>query len=276
MEAFLDREELLTFCVAEDIGEKQTEDAKARFSVRKTERKFFGMDGPINTRAAICFNCILDVFWFELPDGTIHGESTSFYDGGNKATFCKFVDGKVEGKYLMWRKTGEIMVDIDFVNGKRHGFHTAWTEDGKMLRRHTLVKGEILESEEVRGYQSHRRSFIYSFPKQGKIGGFWTEKSFDVDERLIIRGRYVCEGDAEDGGTISIPMVELEPHTRYSYYGVEEQWFYSQNEDHVLCERTEYVDGGETNTTTWRRDGSLESTWHAGTIAVYYPQGGVI
>lgn len=264
MEEFLEREELLGFCAIENIGEIRMKEAKVRFSTKKNERKSYGTDGiSVTLLQVLHINYTLDVHWSELPDGTVHGECASFYGGGNKATSCNLVDGKVEGKYFVWFfRTGKIMVEMDFADGKLHGSYTQWMEDGTFERRYTFVKGIMLDCDEAYGSLCYRKRLLFSFPNSRRKSGFCVGKTFDGLDKLLVHGMFVYEEKEKGFISLNIPMVNCVFSHSYELFGVENRLHTHGN--HGLCERREIVGGEITNITNWRRDGSLERTWHVG------------
>lgn len=254
MQEFLEKEEFLSFSSTLSVEERSIEEAKVRFSTKRSEKKFFN---PVQSVLHIL--CTLDVHWSELPDGTIHGECISFYEEGSEASRCNVVNGKIEGRYIMKRRQGKILAEIDFMDGKIHGYYTTWTSDGRLYQRCTFVKGIILEWEEGWNKLGCGTNYIYSPPKQGK-SGFCVSKNFSNCGQLHTHGRYVCEGEAQSSKMLVIPMVNCAFDSTYKMFGVDEIWnIFGGN--YTIIERTEYVDGETTNMTNWRRDGSLEITW---------------
>ena len=159
MHEFLEREEFLSFCAAEDITERQTNAAKVRFSTKRVAKE--------QIVTGVSARKFLDIHWPELPDGTVHGLVESFYcrEPRVKASSCTFIDGKIEGTYKSWKCTRKNLPrlqkeEIEFLHGVRHGYHTLWSKNNTLVSRRTFVEGRLLEGEYTLNDGSYRCHFL--------------------------------------------------------------------------------------------------------------------
>lgn len=272
MEEFLEKEELVCFHILQNIRERDLENVKRRFLVKKFRKHTYGGVGVVHKPLGD-----LHMFWSELPDGTAHGKCESFYEGTSmrKATSCDFVNGRVEGKYTLWYKNGEIREEIEFRNGERHGYHTQWNKNATMKVRLSCSGGKCFE---IEGY---RRKIIFwgitSHPKDGcEKPGFFVEKEHAHDGQLASVCKYVISG--QEKSFVELPMIKYSGMDYDSQFGLEELWHTRtvtpnglNPEIYSIYRRTERNNGFATHITEWNDDGTLQRmSWWSGPYSGNY------
>ena len=75
--------------------------------------------------------------WCELPDGTQHGPSMSWYEEGRPMAEAHFDEGKLDGVFKLWHANGQLAEEGFYSADQRNGTFSTWSEDGvKLLEQH--------------------------------------------------------------------------------------------------------------------------------------------
>lgn len=79
--------------------------------------------------------------WCELPDGTQHGPSLSYYKDGVVKAEANFENGQLQGVFRLWHTNGQVAEQGQYDKDKRSGEFSAYGEDGTRRLRQTFVRG---------------------------------------------------------------------------------------------------------------------------------------
>ncbi|MBW2542341.1 MAG: toxin-antitoxin system YwqK family antitoxin [Deltaproteobacteria bacterium] len=107
--------------------------------------------------------------WCELPDGTQHGPSLSWYEGGAPKAEAHFDEGKLDGVFKLWHPNGQLAEEGYYVDDQRHGTFSAWGEDGIKLLKQDFVKGQR-NGEMMRWYPDGQLQFFEHYVDGEKDG----------------------------------------------------------------------------------------------------------
>jgi antitoxin component YwqK of YwqJK toxin-antitoxin module len=69
--------------------------------------------------------------YFVDESGKKQGEYKEWYDNGQLATHCYYVDGKLHGEYKEWYSNGQTWVHCYYADGNRHGESKSWYSNGQ-------------------------------------------------------------------------------------------------------------------------------------------------
>jgi antitoxin component YwqK of YwqJK toxin-antitoxin module len=80
--------------------------------------------------------------WCELPDGTQHGPSLSWYEAGKPMAEAHFDEGKLHGVFRLWHAKDQLAEEGTYVADQRHGTFSTWGEDGVKLLEQNFLNGK--------------------------------------------------------------------------------------------------------------------------------------
>jgi antitoxin component YwqK of YwqJK toxin-antitoxin module len=80
--------------------------------------------------------------WCELPDGTQHGPSLSWYEEGKPKAEAHFDQGKLQGVFKLWHTNGQLAEEGNYIADQRHGTFSTWGEDGVKLLEQNFLNGK--------------------------------------------------------------------------------------------------------------------------------------
>lgn len=80
--------------------------------------------------------------WCELPDGTQHGPSFSWYSTGTPAAEAHFDEGRLNGTFRLWHANGQLAEEGSYVADQRHGLFSTWMEDGTKILEQSFADGK--------------------------------------------------------------------------------------------------------------------------------------
>jgi len=107
--------------------------------------------------------------WCELPDGTQHGPSLSWYEAGNPKAEAHFDEGKLDGVFRLWHTNGQLAEEGHYVADQRHGTFSTWGEDGIKLLEQNFANGKR-NGEMKRWYRTGQLQFIEHYVDGEKDG----------------------------------------------------------------------------------------------------------
>jgi antitoxin component YwqK of YwqJK toxin-antitoxin module len=80
--------------------------------------------------------------WCELPDGTQHGPSLSWYDVDRPKAEAHFDQGKLQGVFKLWHANGQLAEEGNYIADQRDGTFSTWSDDGVKLLEQNFSNDE--------------------------------------------------------------------------------------------------------------------------------------
>jgi hypothetical protein len=208
MQEFLEKEEVIASGVCYGTSDRETLSTKERFLEKKTL-------GRVSSNCGVLKGSVVNMTWFELPNGERYGKFFADYPEGGRAVEGQFVNGNVGGKYTVFYG-GKVRRETEFSEGLRHGQSVKWNERGLIERITTYIKGKKFED--------------YSFDQMtvwelytNKPSGFMISKTYHLegsqDENMLLACyRY---GTKTSSVRYWIPFVGEIKEENYFYVRVE-------------------------------------------------------
>jgi antitoxin component YwqK of YwqJK toxin-antitoxin module len=81
--------------------------------------------------------------WCDLPDGTQHGPSVSYYASGMLMASAVFDKGELDGEYRAWHPNGQLAEAGMYSHDQRRGVFRTWDPNGSQLTEETHEDGQI-------------------------------------------------------------------------------------------------------------------------------------
>jgi len=107
--------------------------------------------------------------WCELPDGTQHGPSLSWYESGSPKAEAHFDKGKLNGVFKLWHLNGQLAEEGYYVEDQRHGTFSTWADDGIKLLKQDFANGKR-NGEMMRWYRDGQLQFFEHYVDGEKDG----------------------------------------------------------------------------------------------------------
>lgn len=107
--------------------------------------------------------------WCEMPDGTQHGPSLSWYESGSPKAEAHFDAGKLNGVFKLWHVNGQLAEEGHYVDDQRHGTFSTWADDGIKLLKQDFANGKR-NGEMMRWYRDGQLQFFEHYVDGEKDG----------------------------------------------------------------------------------------------------------
>lgn len=129
--------------------------------------------------------------WCALPDGTQHGPSLFFHDGGEKRAEAHFENGELDGLYREWYPNGKVAQEVRYDGGKKAGMQKTFYEDGAKWSEETWVDG-LLQGKSMAWYPSGkpRADANYEDGKRDGEATSWWENGQVQAKGTFVDGKY--------------------------------------------------------------------------------------
>ena len=70
-----------------------------------------------------------------------HGICKRWYENGQIAEECTYINGQLDGTFRSWHKNGQLGRESSLVDGLFHGISRLWSEKGSLLEEMEFFKG---------------------------------------------------------------------------------------------------------------------------------------
>ncbi len=107
--------------------------------------------------------------WCELPDGTQHGPSFSWYEAGEPMAEAHFEQGRLHGVFKLWHANGQLAEEGHYSADQRHGTFLIWQEDGAKLLEQNFSNGK--RNGEVKRWHRNGQLQFFEHYVDGKKDG---------------------------------------------------------------------------------------------------------